>query len=102
MRDARGRVLAGIEVKAGTDPAGALERLGAVFKSFDRILEESPEAETILVLSCITDEVQSRVDASATIKRKFNLVEILSNKNQIQTQFVNHLRGLLGLSRRTR
>lgn len=56
------KVVAGVEIKAGIDPAGALERLGAMMKSFDNIRLASSEAETILVASCITPEVEQRLD----------------------------------------
>ena len=87
-----------IEVKAGLDPAGALERLGAMFKSFDNTLAEYPNAVTILVASCITDEVESRIGASMSIRQKYITTDITSNDSN-QRKFANRVRRILKLTK---
>ncbi|HJT59910.1 MAG TPA: XcyI family restriction endonuclease [Ktedonobacteraceae bacterium] len=73
----QGMTLGVIEVKGGNDPAGALERYGAAKKSFEETLRSTPSAKTMLVASCITPEVQSRIEQDQTISKYFNLTEII-------------------------
>jgi hypothetical protein len=91
-----GAIIGAIEIKAGIDPAGALERLGASFKSFDSVLGEYPNAETILIVSCLTDEVESRIRQASSVKRTFILTEIITNE-ATKRRLVNAVRALLGL-----
>lgn len=88
--DKDGMTIGVIEVKGGTDPAGALERYGAAKKSFEESLRHSAEVKTILIASCITSEVQSRIQQDSTISRYFNLTEMLSNIERLSEfiQFV--------------
>ena len=51
-------VVATIEIKGGKDPAGALERLGAVQKSFE---ETPPNCVNMLVAGIVTAEMQKRL-----------------------------------------
>ena len=74
-----GTTIGMIEVKGGTDPAGALERYGAAKKSFEQTLRRSPDAKTILAASCITPEVQKRIAQDTTISYYFNLTEIITS-----------------------
>ena len=71
-----------IEIKGGTDPAGALERYGAAKKSFEDTIRTSPHAKTILVASCITPEALQRIDQDQTIFRYFNLTQIVREKQK--------------------
>ena len=88
-----------IEVKGGTDPAGSLERYGAAKKSFEEALRRNYQVQTILVASCITAEVQARIQNDSTISTYFNLTEIIS-KNSIQyDQFVQVVFSLIGYSK---
>jgi len=75
-----GRTLAVIEVKGGTDPAGALERYGAAKKSFEESLRTGPTAKTIFLASCITEEVHRRVMKDKQIGKFFNLTEVLTDE----------------------
>ena len=59
------RLIATIEIKGGRDPAGALERLGAMTKSF---AETPPGCVNFLVAGVITPEMQSRLDAMGNVK----------------------------------
>lgn len=97
--DSKGNVTAGVEIKAGLDPAGALERLGAMFKSFENLLQETPEAETILLASCITDEVAARLNSTKIVKRHFVLTDVLNDKSGRGSKFDSSIRACLGLIR---
>jgi len=61
----RGRLIAAIEIKGGRDPAGALERLGAMTKSF---AETPPSCVNFLVAGIITPEMQARLNAMGNVK----------------------------------
>lgn len=96
MYDGSGAIVGVIEIKSGLDPAGALERLGAMFKSFENTLAEYPNAVTILVASCITDEVESRLGASMLVRQKYITTNITSNEHE-KRKFVNRIRTIVKL-----
>ena len=60
MKD--GEFIATVEVKGGRDPAGALERLGAVQKSF---AETPNRCQNILIAGVVTAEMKNRLDELA-------------------------------------
>jgi hypothetical protein len=95
--DSSGRTVGAMEIKAGIDPAGALERLGAMFKSFDSVLAVTPGATTILVATCITDEVASRLRESNTVKKTYLTTDVISNRSGTATRLANAVRAELGL-----
>ncbi|MBQ7691873.1 MAG: XcyI family restriction endonuclease [Muribaculaceae bacterium] len=94
--DSSGAIVGVIEIKSGLDPAGALERLGAMLKSFENTLSEYPDAITILVASCITDELENRLGASMLVRQKFVTTNITSSEKE-QRKFVNSLRKVMNL-----
>lgn len=96
MYDSNGAIVGVIEIKSGLDPAGALERLGAMFKSFENTLAEYPDAVTILVASCITDEVESRLGASMLVRQKYITTNITGNEHE-KRKFVNRIRSIVKL-----
>ena len=96
MFDDQGKIVGIIEIKAGLDPAGALERLGAMLKSFENTLAEYPNAVTVLVASCITEEVEARLGASMAVRQKYITTEITSNEKN-QRKFANRMRKILRL-----
>lgn len=98
MYDAAGNIVGVIEIKSGLDPAGALERLGAMFKSFENTIAEYPNAVTILVASCITDEVQSRLGASMLVRQTYITTDITSSDSN-KRRFVNRMRKIMKLSK---
>lgn len=57
--------IATIEIKGGKDPAGALERLGAMQKSFDATLAK---CKKILIAGVVTSEMRSRLDKIGDVK----------------------------------
>lgn len=66
-------IVSTIEVKGGTDPAGALERLGAVKKSFDKT---PMQAKNFLVVGVVTAEMQNQLN-QMRIEQVFILFETL-------------------------
>ena len=66
-------VVSTIEVKGGTDPAGALERLGAVKKSFDKT---PTRAKNFLIVGVVTEEMRNQLD-QMQIEKFFILFETL-------------------------
>ena len=79
-----------IEVKGGTDPAGALERYGASKKSFEHSFRENKNVKTCLLASCITTEVEQRIKGDKTVSKYFNLTEILTDE-KFKEGFLNYL-----------
>ena len=82
--DRNGKTLLVIEIKGGTDPAGALERYGAAKKSLEASLKENPTARTYLIASCITEEVEARIQADETISQYTNLTEVITQDEKRQ------------------
>lgn len=99
LYDAEGGISGIIEIKSGLDPAGALERLGAMFKSFENTLAEYPDAVTILVASCITDEVSLRLNASMVVRQTYITTKITSSDTE-KRKFVNRLRVIMKLTKK--
>ena len=61
----RGVLVCTIEIKGGRDPAGALERLGAVQKSFENT---PPGCINMVVAGVITPEMQNRLDQMGVVR----------------------------------
>ena len=60
-----GQLIATIEIKGGKDPAGALERLGAMQKSF---AETPPECVNFLIAGVVTSEMKSRLNQIGVVR----------------------------------
>ncbi len=90
LLDKDGSTIAVIEVKGGTDPAGALERYGAAKKSFEEAIRHNPGVITIFLASCITSEVEDRVKKDKTIKHYYNLTSILTREKE-REDFLKHV-----------
>ena len=86
VSDGSWKEIATIEVKGGTDPAGALERLGAVKKSFDRT---SARTRNFLIAGVVTNEMRNQLN-NMRIEKVFLLTEILHLENE-WTQFINEI-----------
>lgn len=99
MYDNKGNIVGIIEIKSGLDPAGALERLGAMFKSFENTLAEFPEAVTILVISCVTEEVRKRLDASMVVRQRYLTSDITANDSD-KRKFVNRMWSIMKLDKK--
>jgi len=90
VRDPRGIPLVAVEIKAGTDPAAALERNGAVRKSFANEIALNPDVKTILVANCITEELRRRIDQEGLYDHRF-LMSDLVNEPRSRQRFINLL-----------
>ena len=86
-----------LEVKGGSDPAGALERYGAAKKSFEEIRRMSPGVTTILVASCITPEVHTRIQQDTLISSYYNLTGLLSEDSATFEKFIQETLSHLGI-----
>ena len=84
--DGSWEIVSTIEVKGGMDPAGALERLGAVKKSFD---QTPTRAKNFLVVGVVTDEMRKQLE-QMQIEKFFLLNETLHNDAE-WTKFVNEV-----------
>lgn len=93
----QGVLEAAIEVKAGIDPAGALERYGAAKKSFDRVLKENKAATTIYLASCVTEGVRKVIADDRLAREDFNLTNILLDEHA-KERFFNYICWLMHLS----
>lgn len=86
IHEGSGELLASIEIKGGRDPAGALERLGAVKKSFDMTPNRT---KNFLVAGVVTEAMQRELDQMHVEK-----VFLLDDTLQIEerwTDFVNEI-----------
>lgn len=80
------RDVATIEIKGGKDPAGALERLGAMQKSFEAT---PPNCVNMLIAGVVTTEMRSRLDQMGV--EKVFLLDDLSYDGASWTDFVNEV-----------
>lgn len=80
------QIVATIEIKGGKDPAGALERLGAMQKSFE---ETPPGCVNMLVAGVITPEMESRLE-NMGVSRAF-LLDDLAHDGGDWTDFLNEV-----------
>ena len=80
------RVVATIEVKGGKDPAGALERLGAIQKSFEAT---PPNCVNILIAGIVTSEMRDRLDRLGV--DKVFMLDNLANDGESWAEFLNEV-----------
>ena len=80
------QIVSTVEIKSGTDPAGALERLGAIQKSFDQTPARS---RNFVVLGIVTPAMRSRLD-ELNVTRDFLLYDLL-NDSEAWDAFVAEL-----------
>lgn len=73
------RVVATIEIKGGKDPAGALERLGAVRKSFENT---PPGCTNFLIAGVVTAEMKQRLDEMGMVRSVFLLGDLEEDKQE--------------------
>ena len=64
-----------IEIKGGMDPAGALERLGAIKKSFD---QTPARVENIAILGVVTSAMRAELDQMKMVD--FDLYDVVHSK----------------------
>ena len=90
LRNPKDLPVVAIEVKAGTDTAGALERLGAAMKSFENERNLNPRVKTVYVVRAITPEVRKRISQTKPFDYTFGLAELLADE-KTQRVFANLL-----------
>ena len=79
-------MVATIEIKGGKDPAGALERLGAMQKSF----EATPaQCVNFLVAGVVTAEMRKRLDQMGLVK--VFLLDYLAHDGERWIEFINEV-----------
>jgi hypothetical protein len=88
LRDPDNVPIVAAEVKAGSDPAGALERLGASMKSFDNERSFNPRLKTVYVSNCLTGEVRKRISQTKPFDYTFDFSDILTD-NDSRIRFSN-------------
>lgn len=93
------RLEGAVEVKAGIDPAGALERYGAAKKSFDKALRENKACTTVYLASCITEGVKKAMADDRLVKQDFNLTKVFVDENA-RKDFLSYIEWLMHLERR--
>ena len=86
LPDGSWEIVSTVEIKGGTDPAGALERLGAVKKSFD---QTPTRAKNFLVVGVVTDEMRKQLE-QMQIEKFFLLNETLYNDAE-WAKFINEV-----------
>lgn len=77
--------LAVLEIKGGIDPAGALERYGAVKKTFEHALGRSPRCETFLIAAVETREVAERIKSDRLVRHSFSMIRLLEDPSYRST-----------------
>ena len=86
VTEGRARDAATIEIKGGKDPAGALERLGAMQKSFDATPRD---CVNFLIAGVVTPEMQTRVDQIGVVK--LFLLDDFASDGKEWTRFLNEV-----------
>jgi hypothetical protein len=77
-----------VEIKGGTDPAGALERYGAAKKSLEAALKQNPHCENFFLSAVFTPEMASRIDEDRLIKKSYSIVELIDDKEKRDSFFI--------------
>ena len=86
LTDGAWEIVSTVEIKSGTDPAGALERLGAIQKSFDQTPARS---RNFAVLGIVTPAMRNRLN-ELNMTRDFLLYDLL-NDNVAWDDFIEEL-----------
>ena len=94
--DPSGSLGGAVEIKAGIDPAGALERYGAAKKSFDKALRENKACTTVYLASCITEGVKKVMVDDRLVKQDFNLTKIFVAESA-RNEFLQYVQWLMHL-----
>lgn len=83
-------LLAVVEIKGGTDPAGALERYGAATKSFQNALKENQRCKNFLLSAVFTPELEKRIKEDRLVEKSFNIIHLLEDAEK-RDQFFDEL-----------
>ncbi|NIR73324.1 hypothetical protein GWN42_32460 [candidate division KSB1 bacterium] len=91
-------LLAVIEIKGGTDAAGALERYGAATKSFQHSLEASKRCRNFYLAAVFTPELERRMNDDRLVEKAFDIIDILDEpevRSEFFTEVFHHALRLL-------
>ncbi len=99
LRDPTDKPVLAVEIKAGADPAAALERLGAALKSFENDRNANPEVKTVYVVRCLTPELQKRINEGGFFDHTFALSDLLVQEGRQKTFANLFLRSMLKKTR---
>jgi hypothetical protein len=72
-------LVAVIEIKGGTDPAGALERYGAATKSFQHSIESSKRCKNFYLAAVFTPELKRRIKDDRLVENYYDIIKLLEN-----------------------
>jgi len=89
-READGLLLCTVEIKGGTDPAGALERYGAGKKSLEAALRENPKCKNFFLSAVFTPEMTNRIDADRLIEKSYSIVDLIEDQS-VRDEFFSEL-----------
>ncbi len=85
-----GELQATVEIKGGTDPAGALERYGAAKKSFEHAIAECSRCKNFFLACVFTPELQRRIGEDRLVEKTFDIVELLESQ-ELREDFFREL-----------
>lgn len=83
-------LLAVVEIKGGTDPAGALERYGAATKSFQHATSVSKRCKNFYLVAVVTEELMRRMEDDRLVDSRFDIVKLLEEPGY-REDFFNEL-----------
>jgi hypothetical protein len=83
-------LLAVVEIKGGTDPAGALERYGAATKSFQQSLRTSPHCRNFFLSAVYTPELRRRIGRDRLVEKFYDIVEMIE-RAEVANSFLREL-----------
>ena len=86
LNEGEWEIVSTVEIKSGTDPAGALERLGAIQKSFDQTPVRS---RNFAVLGIVTPSMRARLN-ELNVARDFLLYDLV-NDSAAWDDFISEL-----------
>jgi len=75
----QGALLAIVEIKGGTDPAGALERYGAAQKTFQHAIASNPRCRNFYLYAAMTDELKRRITEDRLVEKTFSIIKLLND-----------------------
>lgn len=90
------KIVCWIEVKSGTDPAGAQERYGAAKKSLEKAISHMDRPRKILIMAVYTSAVVEMMETDRLVDEYYNLLKILRESDE-QTRFFSNLKLYLGI-----
>jgi hypothetical protein len=76
-----------LEIKGGTDPAGALERYGAATKSFQSSLEENKHCQNFLLSAVYTEELTRRISDDRLVHKYYDIIKLIEDKDEREKLF---------------